>query len=544
MSQNITEDSSHIKMIVETLSGSALLGDYQSTREKALEFYAGNWKELRSFRDVACKVDIRFDKTAREKAFETFKIPTSFSSERRDSWINSNGLVVSTGQQPGLLGGPLYTLYKAVSAIQVAHELEQKLDRIVIPVFWVASEDHDWDEVNHTYFIDRGDEVVRIGLDNEDRSGQAIHKTYLSGEIVEAIDRVAESIGETEFRDNYIEMIRRYYREGVDLGTALGEMLLEVLGPRGLVVLDSNNPALKAYSKELMFAELESASSTEEKLKQRSNALSKAGYDLQVPILDGAVNLFFEGSRGRERIYRNGDGFSLKKLDKNLTLEEIEELSKDNPSLLSPNVLLRPIVEATVLPVVSYVAGPGELAYYAQLKPLYETHGTTMPIVFPRHSVTLMERKVQRKMSKLGLSLKDCERSSQDIFSSIAKGEMSKSVSAVIEKWKTQILECSDELAAYVDELDPTLVGPVKKSRNIALKSIDGVNQKIIRSFKRQNSEVLKQVDSIRAHLRPNDKRQERVLNPFYYLARHGMQFIEELVSHFKVELIDEEDRG
>ncbi|MEO2159251.1 MAG: bacillithiol biosynthesis cysteine-adding enzyme BshC, partial [bacterium] len=526
MKGNQTERPLNMAIVLETLSGSSLLEDYQSTRQQALQFYAGDWKKLQSYRDIASKIDEKFDETARQRAFETFDVPKSFSGKRRDSWVNGNGLVVTTGQQPGLFGGPLYTLYKALSAIQLANKLEKELDRIVIPVFWVASEDHDWEEVNHTYFINRDDEVVRTALDNEGHRGQAIHKTPMSNEISETIDQVSQSIGETEFRNGYLELFRSYYREGVDLGTALGEVLLEILGPKGLVVLDSNNTVLKSNSMELMMAELQGAPSTERKLRQWSDSLAKAGYDLQVPILDQAVNLFFENSEKRERIYRNEDAFCLRKSDKTLTLGEIEELSENDLSLLSPNVLLRPIVEASILPVVSYVAGPGELAYYAQLKPLYETHGATMPILFPRHSVTLVEAKVQRKMSRLGLSLKDCERSSQDIFSSIAKGRISESINIVIEKLKTQIMECSDELIGHVNELDPTLEGSVRKSRNTALGNIDGVNQKIIRSFKRKNAETLKQVDSIRSHLFPNGKRQERVLNPFFYLARYGEQFI------------------
>ena len=533
-----------IKIVLEELSGSKLLRDYQATEPQALGFYAGDWKKLESYRHIANEIDKKFDKVARERALDTFRLPEGFSEERCDSWVNECGLVVSTGQQPGLLGGPLYTLYKALSAIQLASRLENTLGRVVIPVFWIASEDHDWEEVNQTYFIDREDHVVKVALENEDHSGRSIHRVLLSSEISRLIDEASQGIGEKGFRDDCMKLFRECYREGTDLGSALGEMLLRVLGPKGLVILDSNNTTLKSHSRELLITELEHAQSTEIRLKNWNDSLSERGYELQVPILDKAVNLFMESNEGRERIYRDGDVFVLRKSGRILTLEQIEELSGKDLSILSPNVLLRPIVEASVLPVVSYVAGPGELAYYAQLKPLYEIHGINMPILYPRHSATLIETKIQRKMSKLGLSLEDCERPAQDIFSSIARGEISDSINVVIDKLKAQIEEHSDDLLVQVSKFDSTLQGSVTKSRNTSLAGIDGLNRKIIRSFKRKNEETLNQVETVRSHLFPNGNRQERVLNPFFYLARYGELLIEELISSFEVELTDEEDRG
>ena len=533
-----------IKIVLEELSGSKLLKDYQATEPQALGFYAGDWKKLESYRHIANEIDKKFDKVARERALDTLRLPEGFSEERCDSWVNECGLVVSTGQQPGLLGGPLYTLYKALSAIQLASKLEDTLSRIVIPVFWIASEDHDWEEVNQTYFIDQEDRVVKATLENEGHDGRSIHRVLLSAEISRLIDEVSQTIGEKGFRDDCIKLFRDCYREGTDLGNALGEMLLSVLGPKGLVILDSNNTTLKSHSRELLMTELEHAQSTEITLKNWNDSLSKPGYDLQVPILDKAVNLFMESDEGRERIYRDGDVFVLRKSGQILTLEQIEELSGKDLSVLSPNVLLRPIVEASVLPVVSYVAGPGELAYYAQLKPLYEIHGINMPILYPRHSATLIETKIQRKMSKLGLSLEDCERPAQDIFSSIARGEIPDSINVVIDKLKAQIEEHSDDLLVQVSKFDSTLQGSVTKSRNKSLAGIDELNRKIIRSFKRNNEETLNQVETVRSHLFPNGNKQERVLNPFFYLARYGELLVEELISSFEVELTDEEDRG
>ena len=542
MKERQIQRTPNFEVVLEELTGSVLLKDYLSGSSKALEFYAGDWRRMDLYRKVATKIEKRFDRDSRQRAFDTFRIPHTFSQQRRETWLKGNGLVVTTGQQPGLFGGPLFCLYKALSAIQLAARLERDLERTVIPVFWVASEDHDWKEVDHTYFIDRQDQLIRLALEGEDHRGRSIHRVALTQNISTLISQASEAIGTTEFSESYFKLYREHYRCGSDLGTAMGDFLLKILGPRGLVVVDSSNSCLKSHSRNMLLAELGNAKESEEELANWNESLSDAGYSQQVPIMENAVNLLLEDSEGRERIYRREDGFELLKSKVGLSFEDITKIIDKDQLLLSPNVLLRPIVEASILPVVSYVAGPGELAYYAQLKPLYKAHQVDMPVIFPRHSATIIEGKVGRKMSKLGISLEECGHSSQELFSSIVKEEIPAAIQTDIEDLKSSISQTSENLVTHVSRIDPTLEATVKKSRNTSLASIDELNRKIVRNLKRKNENILKQLDSIRTHLIPDETRQERVLNPSFYLARYGKDFIEELIRRFKIELVDEDD--
>jgi len=469
MRQEPLDNTFGLEIVLDELSGSSLVEDYHRGKRKIIDFYGGDWNKLNTYEDLSAKIDKRFGKPEREKAFETLRLPEGFPGERRSSWINDRGLVVTTGQQPGLFGGPLYTLYKALSAIKLAETLEKKLGKTVIPVFWIASEDHDWEEVRHAYMVSHKERIVDIALDSKVSRGRAIHRVPLEESISEHISVLAESVGTTEFSESYLELLRKTYRSGSDLGTAMGDLILNLLGPKGLVVLDSSDDMLKSLSKDRLMEELAQAEINEANIKTWNQSLSESGYHLQVPILDRAVNLFLESHIGRERIYRRDGAFQLNKSEQKLSFEDVGKLVENDNSILSPNVLLRPIIEASTLPVVSYVAGPGELAYYAQIKPLYDSHQIDMPVIYPRHSATLIEKKIARKLGTLGLTVTDCEGESQELFSSIAQQELSGSTSRALDRWREGISSLSKDVLSGVSDFDPTLEASVLKCRNIPI---------------------------------------------------------------------------
>ena len=252
MKRDHPKEDFNLDVVIDELSGSKLVEDYQQANENIIEFYAGDWRQLSNYKDLALSIDNRFSEVERERAFETLQFAEAFPQKRRISWIKDGGLVVTTGQQPGLFCGPLYTLYKALSAIQLAGKLEAELGRVVIPVFWVASEDHDWEEVRRTYFVDRQDRLVDVALEAEEADGKAIHSVRLKENIVGLILQVSEVIGVTDFSEDYLNLLRDSYQEGIDLGTAMTNVLLKLLGPRGLGVLDSNNPKLKSYYRDIL----------------------------------------------------------------------------------------------------------------------------------------------------------------------------------------------------------------------------------------------------------------------------------------------------
>ena len=520
-------------------AGSPLVNAYVRGDAVAAPYFNGSWRDPQAYRRMLDAVDRRFEAAARRRALEATNAPAGVDRERLDRWVQESGVVVTTGQQPGLMGGPLYSLYKGISTVRLAERLEALLDRPVLPLFWVASEDHDWEESDHTYLIDSSNRLVRVQVPDQGSGNRAIHRVPLGADIELWVDEVARLLPQTDFSAPYIEVIREAYRPGVTLAQGFQSVLGAIFEPLGVLFADAANPALKDISQSVLLSELDHAEAHEAILREDAERLEKEGFPLQVPILEDGVNLFLEGAEGRERLYRRPGGFELHRSGERLTAEEIRSRVVEDPMALSPNVLFRPLVESTVFPVVSYVAGPGELAYYAQLKRFYEAHGLTMPVLFPRHGVTVVESKIRKVIDKFGLKTEDFSRPYHEIASEIARDEVPANVRTALGQLAGSIAEGSRALLDAARTIDPTLKGPVMHARNAALAAFQDVERKIVQSVKRENEIGLAQLEKALLHLFPEGKPQERVLNPLYYLTRYGNRFVEALVDGFEVDLTD-----
>ena len=503
-------------------------------------FYSGSWQDPRAYRALLDSVDARFDSHARQRAVEALSVPESVDQARLDRWIAERGIMVTTGQQPGLLGGPLYSLYKGISAIRLAERLERLLARPVLPVFWVASEDHDWDEADHTYLIDTANELVRLQVPDPGHAHRALHRIPLGEELVGVVEQAARNLPSTGFSAHYVDQLREAYKPGATLADGFAAVLSGLLAPLGMCFADAASPAVKELSGPILLKELDRAEAHETLLREAADKLESVGFSPQVPILDGAVNLFLEGPEGRERIYRNGNDFELRRSHESVSAAAVRERAEADPLTLSPNVLLRPVVESTVFPVVSYVAGPGEVAYYAEIKMLFEAHGLMMPVIYPRHAVTVVEAKVRKKLDKFGLDVERLQRPLHEIMSDIAREEVPDGVRRALGELKSSVARGSDDLLKAATGIDPTLKGPVTNARNNALAAFQAAERKIIQSVKRENEVASNQLEVAQRHLFPDGQPQERMMAPLYYLARYGSDFVTSLAERFTVDLVEE----
>ncbi len=503
------------------------------------EYFNGSWLDPESYRGMLESIDRRFDADARCRALEAMNTRCGVGQDRLDHWVEEDGLMVTTGQQPGLMGGPLYSLYKGLTTVRLAQRLEKVLDRPVLPVFWIASEDHDWEESDHTYLIDGSNQLTHLQAPNPGSDNRAIHRVPLGSDVGQLVEQVAQLLPNSKFSTTYVDLVRDAYTPEATLADGFRSVLAAFFEPLGVLFTDAANPALKAASKDVLFAELNNAEAHEAILRQDAEKLEKAGHGVQAPILEGGVNLFLEGPEGRERLYRHADGFELRRSGETVTAEEIRERVEADPLALSPNVLFRPLVESTVFPVASYVAGPGELAYYGQLKRLYEAHSMRMPVLFPRHGVTVVESKIRKVIDKFNMEPDDLRRPYHEIASEIARDEVPADVRRALGQVRGSISEGSEQLLKAATTIDSTLKGPVTHARNAALSAFQDAERKIVQSVKRENEIGLAQLEKAQLHLFPDGKPQERVLNPLYYLARYGRDFITVLVDRFEVDLAD-----
>ncbi|MCH7892107.1 MAG: bacillithiol biosynthesis cysteine-adding enzyme BshC, partial [Gemmatimonadetes bacterium] len=359
-------------------------------------------------------------------------------------------------------------------------------------------------------------------------------------DVVKLVEQAVQNFPETDFSARYVDLLRDAYKPGVTLAEGFTGVLSSLLAPLGMCFVDASSPAVKTLSAPLLIAELDRAEAHEALLREDADKLEGAGFAAQVRILEGAVNLFLEGPGGRERIYRNGKDFELRPSRETVSAEAVRERAESDPLALSPNVLLRPVVESTIFPVISYVAGPGEAAYYAQIKRLFEAHGLMMPVIYPRHAVTVVEAKVRKKLDKFGLDLERLQRPLHEIMSEIARDEVPQGVRQALEEIKSAVDRGSADLLEAATSIDPTLKGPVTKARNNALSAFQAAERKIVQSVKRENEVATSQVEVAQRHLFPGGQPQERMLAPFYYLVRYGSDFVASLAEGFAVDLAEE----
>jgi len=474
--------------------GSELVDDYVAGRGAAPSFYAHPWGVRESFRTRAAEIDARFGRDHRARAARAIHAPTDDVAAAVERVVEENGFFVTTGQQPGLFGGPLYSISKALSAVSLARAVEAELGRPVVPLFWIASDDHDWDEAHETWVVDTANDLRRFAVRRpEGYEEEPLHRIPVGAALEEALAAFLDALPETDFSPPLRELLERAWTAGSTLAEGYRTTLEGLLGPLGMAFAVAHDPALKEASMSVLRREAEEAAAHEEGLAERARELEAAGYHLQVPILEGGVNLFVEGPAGRERLYRNeeGGGFRLRHSGERLGLEDIVRRLDEAPADVTPNVLLRPVVEGTVFPTLAYVAGPGELAYYAQLEPLYRAHEVGMPVVYPRFTATVVESKVGKVLDKFDLDVASLDRPFHELAGDVARDEIPDEAREVLNELRAVVGRRTGALVDAVRDLDPTLKGPISHARSVIFDALSEAEKKIVQAAKRESEIAL-----------------------------------------------------
>jgi len=525
-----------MELIVSRPEGAQVVRDYVAGEGAAPAFFGRRFDDPRAFVEKAREVDGRFDRSARERAAEALIVPEQGDRERIERFVEEGGYMVTTGQQPGLYGGPLYSLYKGLTVVRLAEALETVVEKPVIPLFWVGSEDHDWAEANHADVITVDNELQRFELPAPDpERTPPLHDIVLGSEADETMAAFLATLPDSEFSNTYLDLVRAGFGAGGTLSGGFHTLFQALLGRFGLFFTDAAHPVVKEQSAGVLLQELDRSTELEAVLQSTADALLGAGYDLQVPLMDGGVNLFLDGPAGRERVYREDGAFRLRSSGEVLDRAAIEARRAADPRSLSPNVMLRPVVESAVFPTLSYVGGPGEMAYFAQLRAYFEAHGIEMPIIFPRWGVTVVESKVRKVLTKFGVDVGDMSRPFHELSSEIARDDVPDEVRAAIGKLRGALGSGVSELQKSASRIDPTLKGTVAHFRSQAFDALSDVEKKITAAVKRESEITLSQLEKAQLHLFPYGKPAERVQGPLYFLTRYGDDFVDRVYDAFAV---------
>ncbi len=449
---------------------------------------------------------------------------------------DGNTVAIVTGQQAGLFGGPLFTLFKALTAIKLAEQVSRDHKVPAVAVFWIDAEDHDWEEIRSCTVFDDTLTPRSVSLPARPASEQPapIATITLDQSIVDALDEVERLLAPSEFRESLIAGLRRAYTPGRGMADAFGRWMEEVLGHRGLIVYDSSDAASKPLVSQVFARELSMPGQTVKLAALAGSDLTARGYHAQVHGHDAGLALFhLDGGR---RAIRQQDGRFLVG-DQQYDAATLVEQATTAPAGFSPNVLLRPIVQDTLFPTICYVAGPNELAYLGQLRGVYEHFGVPMPLFYPRGTATILDSAALRFLTKYKLPLEALQAQDEAALNELLKTQ----IPPVVEESFTEAAQAIDaqmaSLIQTIPTLDPTLEGAARSTLERMQRDLQNLHGKMIHAAKRRDETLRRQFIHARALAFPGGHAQERTVGFLSFLNQYGPAFVDRLDEELPLDL-------
>lgn len=428
-------------------------------------------------------------------------------------------VTIVTGQQAGAFGGPLYTLLKAVTTVQLARRIEAEHGVPVVPIFWADGEDHDWHEIRSSAFIAADGTLASVSMPAFDGAGDLRSGDIrLDSRVAGVIDALFAALPRTPFTGDVRAAIERCYVPGRSMAEAYARFIEHLLGRHGLVVFESADAAAKPLARELFAEELRHpgrSSRLAAAAGERSRAL---GFPPQVvPIEDSAALFCLNPAREPIRVPFDCDPLAADALA--------------HPERFSPNVLLRPVVQDWMFPNVAYVAGPGELAYHGQLEEIYKAFHVPRPLIYPRATATILDAPALRFLDRQGVAFASLTRPDESALNRLlearlpdeAKSALAGAAEAIRDRWNALVTE--------LPRLDPTLEGAARASLARLQHELDTLQRKTVRAVKRREGDLRRQFTHAQALAFPGGAPQERVLGVAYFANQYGPALVDTLVA-------------
>lgn len=529
---------------------SQLFFDYVHAYEEVRQFYPRNFRDRAAFDEVMQQIDSHPPNRATlvrvlEEQNHEFGA-TEKSLEHIALLGKSTTYAVVTGQQVGLFGGPLYTIFKTITAIKLAERLKAKYpSNEFVPVFWLEGEDHDFEEMNNIALMDAENQLKTIeylpgGTMPEHNMG-AIGELAFDDAFQNTSAQLEAALQQTEFTAQVLDMLFDAYKSGVTFNRAFATWMGLLFQDYGLVFLSSNHRDFKQLLSPLFVKEISEFPKTSQLVIDRSADLEKQ-YHAQVK--PKSLNLFLFHKGGRFLIQPRETDFSLKGTRHFIGREELLSLARTTPELLSPNVVLRPLAQDTLLPTIAYIAGPSEVAYHAQLSVLYDHFAIAQPVIYPRASASFVDERLTRAMEKYQLTMTEFLEDKDTVTAKVVEQIASVKLDAIFGHAVNATHETLNELKFGLKEIDPTLLGALEGIRSKTDSNLNVLKGKAMAAQKRKNEAAVRQLEKAHESLLPNGSLQERELNILYYMNKYGPDLVPWImgeldISGFKHQLLE-----
>jgi bacillithiol biosynthesis cysteine-adding enzyme BshC len=452
-------------------------------------------------------------------------------------------LAVVSGQQAGLFTGPLYTIYKALTAVKLAGCLMQRNTKAV-PVFWIATEDHDFVEVAKAEIIGRDCRLTSVGIATElHREGQPVGRVILDDSINEVVQLLLSQLPESEFIPDLENLLRDAWQPGRSYGEAFALMMTALLGRHGLILLDPLDERLKELAAPLYADAARRSYEIAIAVEARSRELEAAGYHAQVVASANSFPLFLHDAAGARHAVTRTDGgkYGTKATDEEYTAAELAERALHNPQSFSPNVTLRAVVQDCLLPTIAYMGGSAEIAYFAQTAEVYRVLERPVTPILPRASMTMVESHTGRVLERYGLGLADLFLGPDNLLARVVEEHLGVGTARTFVKTEENVNRELDELREQLRAIDPTLADALETGRRKINYQLEGLRTRFHRAQMARDEAAHRQLQRAFDQLYPNKALQERHINITSLLARHGRYVIDWIYNAINLGSVEHE---
>jgi bacillithiol synthase len=450
-------------------------------------------------------------------------------------------IAMVSGQQAGLFGGPLYTIYKALSAVKLSECLAQRGIKTA-PVFWIATEDHDFVEVATAEFINRdctfSSVTIPAAIHTE---GLPVGQVTLDQSIEMTLQTLLSSLPKTEFTDDLEKLLSDCYSSGQSFGDAFAQIMTALVGKKGLILVDPLDSELKRLAAPLYADAARQAHEIAVAIMNRSRELEAAGYHAQVTPSEDSFPLFLhDESAARRALTRNANGkYHAKGDGQEYSADELADWALREPGRFSPNVTLRSVVQDFLFPTIAYYGGSAEIAYFAQTSEVYRILNRPVTPILPRASLTFVEKHTWRSLERYGIRLEDFFAGSDHVVARVVAEYLGKETAAAFEHTTETFNAELDGLQEQLKRVDPTLADALEKGRRKINYQIDGLRTRFNRAQVARDEAVQRQLQHAADLLYPEKTLQERRINITSFIARHGRYFVDWIFDAIELETQD-----
>ena len=507
---------------------SPLFRDYFAARGKAHEFYPLGFSREDMTRAATATAAFAHPRAEVAQVLALEQPEGSEARRNAEALKDPKTLAVVTGQQSVLFGGPLYVLYKALAAMELARAMSESLKTTVVPVFWVASDDHDFAEIRATTLMDGNTELKTLRYEPTVEPNLQPASTIILDSTISALaGSVRDLLPISPWRDDVCDALVASYRPGDSISGAFSKLLQHFLP--GLVIIDPAVPRLKALMLPVIDREISELSPTSRLAAGIGEKLLAAGYHQQVPVrASGFLNLFLLQNGKRRALGVSEKGIEVRGGNQVMTTAELLSRVAASPEEASPGVMLRPLAQDYLLPTIAYIGGPAEVAYHAQIGPSYAHFGIPRPVIFPRPSFSLVDAATARAMEAEGLSFEELQTDTETLLARAAR-EANPEVEAAFAQARAEIEGAFGSIEETLAKLDSTLRGATQSALGRALHQVEGLQEKALRTMKRQDATRAERLRRTRDFIFPGGALQERGVSWISLLAKYGPPIIDDI---------------